>query len=92
MPPALMPVKTERASEPARVVEKAKLWATCKTTKEGKELCKAYNDQRTCSSPCRFGKVHVCDVKLLKTGALCGKSHPRSKHNESSDGKAAPRE
>ena len=94
---AAMPVKqelgTQRTVQATSAVSKGgKSWSTAKQTKDGKEICKAFNDQRTCSSPCAQGKTHVCDIVLDKTKQACGKAHTRLQHNESSDGKGARRE
>ena len=53
---------------------------TGKTLNDGRTLlCKAYNDQRGCSTPgCK--KPHVCDV-LVSPTKICGlKDHNRASH------------
>ena len=51
----------------------------------GKEICKAFNDNRGCKGrgkgkPCPNGQLHVCDV-VLPSGKPCGnKNHSRKGH------------
>ena len=44
---------------------------------QGQDMCKKYNDQRGCKSPCPDKKKHCCDV-LMGNSTVCGKAHPRT--------------
>ena len=67
--------------------------ATATHTSGGSQICKSWNDSRGCPKPCASGKAHVCDIVLLKTGAVCGRSdHNRRGHNPLQHGVVAPRQ
>ena len=52
---------------------------TQRWTKEGKEICKPFNDARTCTNP-RCQQEHVCDI-MSASGAACGSNtHSRENH------------
>ena len=61
--------------------------ATATHTSSGSQICKPWND------PCANGKAHVCDIVLLKTSTVCGRSdHNRRGHNPTKHGAVAPRQ
>ena len=57
----------------------------------GKLLCKPFNDSRTCTTPCKKGNVHGCDVELEKGGRACEQKHPRSMRDPAKHGQPACR-
>eukprot|EP00435_Cladocopium_sp_Y103_P070344 s48_g35.t1 len=60
--------------------------ATANHLPSGVEICKRWNDARTCKGRCPKGKAHVCDV-LLQSGAVCGSSHHcRNEHDPGAHG------
>ena len=60
--------------------------ALAPTNSSGKEFCKSYNNRQGCSTPCVQGKLHACDVMLVK-GNACGAPHKRSEHDATKHGK-----
>ena len=70
----------------------ANMAATSTHTTAGVQICKSWNDSRGCSKPCSQGRVHCCDIVLLKSGAVCGRSdHNRRAHNPMTHGASAHR-
>eukprot|EP00435_Cladocopium_sp_Y103_P072531 s1255_g40.t1 len=65
--------------------------ATANQLPSGVEICKRWNDARTCpKARCPKGKAHVCDV-LLQSGAVCASSsHCRNEHDPSVHGQVTP--
>ena len=65
--------------------------ATANHLFSGVEICKRWNDARTCNKGrCPKGKAHVCDV-LLQSGAVCGSSHHcRNEHDPGVHGQVTP--
>ena len=61
-------------------------WATEATTKDGKTICKWFNDQRGCDKVCPKGMANVCDVSV--NGRACGAaSHSRKTHDPDKHGR-----
>ena len=65
--------------------------ATATHTGSNKKICKAFNDSRTCPTPCRRGEVHCCDVLLMNTNRACEQKHPRTQHSASQHGQPSSR-
>ena len=56
-------------------------WQTSSKTRDGQQICQAFNDKRVCkNSNCNLG-VHKCDVRLQSGGVTCGADHRRINHD-----------
>ena len=77
--------KAARKDQLQQMMERGKI-STGTHTAKGLKVCKAYNDQRNCPTPCKRGEVHACDA-LLANSKLCEKKHPRHQHEPAKHGK-----
>jgi hypothetical protein len=86
------PAAPTRLDKPAKQSNQSErgLLATCVVDNRGNKLCKAFNDRRTCASPCVKGHMHVCDIQLA-TGKCCGARHARGSHDPAVHGAWAVR-
>jgi len=75
----------QRQQQQQQQKPKDQLVCTCKVNERGQTFCKKYQDNRSCTTPCRGGFVHACDIEL-ESGKPCNKGHPRFQHDPAKHG------
>ena len=66
-------------------------WQTSSKTRDGQQICQAFNDKRVCKNTnCNMG-VHKCDIRLHAGGVTCGGDHRRVIHDPAKHGQPTMR-
>ena len=65
-----------------------KKWATVNSASNGRWLCKKFNDNRGCRTPCVEGGYHACDCELTNGYGCEQTGHNRQNHSAQHNGAA----
>ena len=72
-------MKPKQGGQPSSQEPSFSKYKTATAAVDGKQLCKAYNDNRGCKLGARCTMSHTCD--LLIKGLPCGQNHGRMNHD-----------